>query len=439
MKHLLWLAVGVLAGCPGSSGRPVQEKSPADVQAIARAADIRSADSDWPWWRGADRNGHALAGLAFEPTKISDHLRWRSPVPGRGHASPVVWGNKIFVATADEAQQTQALFCFDRDGGSQLWNTELHRGGFMKKHNKNSHASATPACDGQHVFCVSMIQQALWATAVDMDGKIVWQKRLGDFRPKHGYGSSPVLYKSLVIVAGDNRGPGYLVALDRDSGEVVWRKGRPAGDSYGTPVIAKVAGREQLLLSGREQVASYDPASGRLLWRCEGISSVTANTMAWHEDLVLGSTGYPDNVVMCVRADGSGDVSATHVMWKKNFRMYVASAVVVDDLFLIVRDDGVALVLEPATGKSVWQKRLGGAFSASPTAAGDTVYVPNEEGRLFLLTASAPFRILGSHDLGEAVFASPVICDGQLFVRGEHHLFCFGPPRAAAAVSNDHG
>ncbi len=279
-----------------------------------------------------------------------------------------------------------------------------------------------------------MAEKGLYATAVDLQGNIVWQERLHDYPSKHGYGSSPVLYKSLVIVAGEPRGPGYLVALERTSGKVVWRKRRFQSDSYGTPVIAQIGGRDQLLLSGQGEIISYDPASGRPWWNCSGISSITANTMVWHDDLVLGSTGYPDNVLMCVRADGSGDVTASHIVWQKNYRMYVPSAVVVDNLFLIVRDDGVALALQPESGKKVWEKRLGGNFSASPTAAGQQVFVPNEEGRLYVLTAQAPFRVVATHDLEEAVFASPVICNRQLFLRGEKSLYCFGavPPPAAS-------
>ncbi len=440
-RHVRWLALLILAGCPASSQGPVREQAPEDEPAIRSAPHVRAAASDWPWWRGGQGNGQAATGVNFDPAQLGEHLRWQTKVPGHGHASPIIWGHQIFVATADEAAQTQSLLCYDRRDGRQLWQTQLHQGPFLKKHAKNSYASATPACDGQHVFCVTMAQKGaqkgLYATAVDLRGKIVWQERLGDYPSKHGYGSSPVLYKSLVIVAGEPRGPGYLVAMERTSGRVVWRKRRFQSDSYGTPVIAQIGGREQLLLTGQKQIISYDPASGRPWWNCSGISAVCANTMVWHHDLVLGSTGYPDNVLMCVRADGSGDVTASHVVWQKNYRMYVPSAVVVDNLFLIVRDDGVALALEPESGKKVWEKRLGGNFSASPTAAGQLVFVPNEEGRLFVLTADAPFRVVATHDLEEALFASPVVCEGQLFLRGEKNLSCFGAPPASTPSPAD--
>ena len=190
---------------------------------------------------------------------------WQADVPGRGHATPSIWGEQVFVATADEGQQTKSLLCYDRPSGALVWNREIHRSGFMHIHSKNSQASATPACDGRHVYCAFMVNEGIWLNAVDLAGQIAWQQKAGDFRSKHGYGSSPLIYKSLVIVAADNDGGGFLAALHSESGKIAWKIPRERSASFGTPVLANVAGREQLLLSGQSSVISYNPVTGEEL------------------------------------------------------------------------------------------------------------------------------------------------------------------------------
>ncbi|MGB6041845.1 MAG: PQQ-binding-like beta-propeller repeat protein, partial [Pirellulales bacterium] len=412
---------------------PVSTIEAADVSSIKATPEVDVANTGWPWWRGTQRNGHAVADVDVQPKQLMENVLWKSPVPGRGHATPIIYGNQVFVATADKEQETQSLRCYNRSNGDLLWNTEIHQGGFPSIHSKNSFASGTPACDGEQVFCCFANDRALWMTAVDFDGKVKWRKRVGDLDSQHGFGGSPVIYKSLVIIAADHRGPGYLAALDRADGDVVWRKPRPQEDSYGCPVVAHVAGRDQLLLSGQHRITSYDPASGQPLWNCKGIARVSANTTSWYEDLVIGSSGYPDNVVMCVRADGSGDVTDSHVLWTMKYRLYVPSALVVGDKLVLIRDDGVAMTLDPRTGKTLSEKRLGGAFSASPTLAGETIYVPSEQGDLLVLKASDPIKVLAKHKFGEGIFASPVVCDRQLFIRGEHHLYCIGKATSVSA------
>jgi outer membrane protein assembly factor BamB len=351
----------------------------------------------------------------------TENVLWKVEVPGRAHASPTIYRNAVFVATADEAKETQSLLCYDRTTGKLRWTRVVHEGGFMHAHGKNSQASATPACDGERVFTTFLSKDGLWVTAVDFDGQIVWQTQAGPFNSQHGYGSSPTLYQSLVIVAGDNQGAGYVAALHRKTGEVIWRTPRESDPSYGTPVIAKTGGRERLLLAGQTRVDSYDPATGEQHWTSPGPADVTANTVAWNDDLVFASGGYPQNGLMAIRAADGSDV-----VWEKDFKLYVPSALVADDRVFVVQDNGVARCLAAATGDEIWTHRLGGDFSSSPVLVEDVIFVASEAGVVHVFKASDRYEEIARHDLGEPIFATPVICGGKMYLRTAKHLYCIG-------------
>jgi outer membrane protein assembly factor BamB len=350
----------------------------------------------------------------------TENVIWEAEVPGRGHASPCIWGDAIYLATADEDHQTQSLLCYDRETGEARWSREIHRGEFMHAHSKNSQASPTPACDGERVFTAFLSQGGLWVTAVDREGKIVWQTQAGPFSSQHGYGSSPAIYKSLVIVSGDNLGQGYVTAIHRESGEIAWRTPRDNGPSYGTPVLALTGGREQLLLSGQEKVRSYNPATGEENWTSPGPAEVTASTIAWNDELIFAGGGYPETAVMAIRADGS------EVVWQKDFKAYVPSPLATGDRLFVVQDTGVARCLHAKTGEEIWTKRLGGDFTASPVLAADIIFVPDEDGLMHVFKAADRFEQLAKNDLDDGGFASPVICGGRLYLRTLRHLYCIG-------------
>jgi outer membrane protein assembly factor BamB len=392
--------------------------APRDAAMAADLPPVQVSNNDWPWWRGPQRNNHASGPLPPVTWSQKQNVLWKTEVPGRGHASPCIWGDAIFIATADESEETQSLECYDRDTGRRRWSREVHRGGFLNAHSKNSQASATPACDGERVFVAFLSQDALWVTGVDVEGKIVWQTKAGPFSSQHGYGSSPVIYESLVIVSGDHQGEGYVTALHRKTGDIVWRVVRGREPSYGTPVVASTGGREQLLLSGQSLVESYDPATGKQLWSSPGPAQITANTLAWNADLVFAGGGYPENSVMAIRADGS------KVAWQTDFKAYVPSPLAVGDRLFVIQDNGVARCLNAMTGDEVWTKRLGGDFTASPVLAGDTIFVPNEAGVTYVFKAADRYQEIARNDLEEDCYASPVICGGRLYQRTSGHLYC---------------
>jgi outer membrane protein assembly factor BamB len=389
---------------------------------------IAPNQDDWPWWRGLNQDGRATPSTVEPPLTWgpTENVVWRTPLSGRGHASPVLWGETLLLANADEEAQTQSLLALSRMDGKPLWSTVIHRGELPSCHPKNSHASATPACDGRQVYAAFVTSDGLWVTALNFAGEIAWQSKAGPFSIEHGYGSSPVLYESLVIVAGDNQGPGYLASFDRATGEMVWRTPRTEHSSYGTPILATLGDRAQLLHSGGNVTAGYDPKTGQQIWKCAGPTETMANTMAIGKGLVYASGGYPDNEILCIRADDSGG-SAGEVVWRTGEGVaYVPSPLVDDGRLYVVNDNGILTCFAAESGTVLWKKRLGGDFTASPVAANGRIYIAAEDGTTHVIASADKFQSLAKNVLGEEQYATPSIAGGRIYVRTTQHLYCFG-------------
>ena len=394
---------------------------------------VEPGPGDWPWWLGPTRDNVAAADQN-PPVRWSatENVVWRADVPGRGHGSPCIWGDRIFLPTAEETPSdgkapAQYLLCYDRGTGRQLWQTEIHRDGFMHTHRKNTQASSTPACDGQRVFVPFMVQGGIWLTAVDLQGKIVWQVPLGRFKSYHGYAPSPVIYKSLVIVVADTPGGSFMVALHRASGEVVWRIPRTNYQSFGSANVGHVAGRDQLVVVGPHQVASYDPNSGNELWVCDGPTKEAATTPVFSDTLVYATAGYPKRILLAIRADGSGNVTQSHIVWRVARKAgYVPTPLLYDGLLYLLTDEGLLRCFDATTGDEHWQEQLRGGYSASPVAVAGRVYVVNEDGLTYVLAAGREFKILAENNLTNGGFATPVLCGGRIYLRTLDHLYCLG-------------
>jgi outer membrane protein assembly factor BamB len=344
---------------------------------------------DWPWWRGPNRDGVAEPSQRV-PLEWSEtrNVLWKVPLPGRGHSSPTIVGNRIYLATADERGQVQSVLALDRANGKTAWKTDISQGGFSKTHPKNSQATPSVACDGKLLFVTFHHHNQVTLTALNLDGKPVWEKVVGAYYPQiyeYGYAPSPVLYDSLVIIAGDVEKGGYLAAYNRENGEQVWRTERPAKYSFSTPVVAKVAGRDQLLISGCELVASYDPKTGNKLWSTPGTTMATCGTMVWSGDLVIASGGYPKAETICVKADGSGEV-----VWKNNQKCYEQSLIVADGFVYCVTDRGIAICWRASDGQMMWQERLAGVFLARAGGRGD---LPDHRGWNHFRVQSQPPKV----------------------------------------------
>lgn len=405
--------------------------------------DPRPGPSDWPWARGVNSANVAEADHLPRRWSANTNLAWQSAASGRGQAAPCVWEDRLFLTVTDSERQTVSLLCLERDSGRSLWQSELHRGGLPELTGNESHDAVTPACDGRHVFVTCAVQGSLWVTAVDFNGRIAWQRAAGNCVLKRGYRSSPAIYKSLLIVAADNEGnrldrlvgSSFLAALHRQTGEIIWRIRRPSGDSYGTPVVAQVAGRDQLFLAGKGLIASYDPATGDALWTCRWSGERVFNAVAFDDGHVFASTRHPQGELICIRADGDGDVTDTHVVWReKSAASGVTSPVVFEGQLYSLIDDGVLACLDATNGKVLWKRRLGGSVGSSPVIAGRFLYCCNNEGTTFVIQLGGKGEVIAENSLGTGRLTAPVVSGDKLLLRSNHGLHCLALPRTEPLV-----
>jgi len=388
--------------------------------------------ADWPWWRGPTHDGHAAAGQQV-PLSWSDeeNVLWTAAVPGRGSSSPTVVGDRVYLTTCDERAGSQSVLAFDRLTGGEAWRKEVHASGAMRKNERSTGASGSVACDGRRLFAAFPTSDAVFITALTLDGEQVWQVRLCDYAIHQGYGASPLVHGDTVIVVADHKGGGAVAALDRATGATVWRKERPPMPNYSSPVVLRLHGREQLVLTGCDKVVSLDPASGATLWERAGATTECVTTPVTDGTRVFTSGGYPRNHVSAVHGDGSD------VDWQNGDRVYVPSLLVHDGHLYAVLDAGVAACWDATTGAEKWKHRLGGNFSASPVLLGDTIFATAENGVTHLFRARPDaFEAIGANAVGDEAFATPTICGGRIYLRvaagrgaeRREKLVCIGRP-----------
>lgn len=397
---------------------------------------------NWPGWRGPRGDGTSLETQVPVHWSADEHVAWRVTVPGEGHSSPVVWGDRVFLTACDTGRLQRLLLCHEAGTGRLVWQRDVLEAPLEIKHRLNSYASSTPATDGRLVFV------AFWETAgdvvparnvtapkdasvgrmvvaaYDFEGVQKWIVRPGEFTSCHGFCSCPVVHGSLVIVNGDHDGDGYLVALDRDTGRTVWKTARDHNTrSYVTPIIRTFGGRTQMILSGSRHVAGYDPGTGREFWRVRGPTEQFVASMVDDGRLVFLTGGYPDKVIMAIDPNGSGDVTDTHVAWRSARNCaYVPAPIVVAGKFMLASDDGVASCYDATTGERLWNARLGGHYSGSPVAAGGLVYFTDDDGVTKVVRPGAEFDVVAENRLDEAISSSPAISAGSIFFRTARHL-----------------
>lgn len=415
------ISCGILVGAVISSAQ-VDAAEPGPKH-LAASISMSISSADWPWWRGPNRDGSAAPDQS-PPTTWShrENVLWRAPVPGRGHGSPMLWKDRLYLATADQDADVQRVLCFARDTGNLIWQKTVHQGGLehngdRKPNERASMASSTVATNGQLLFINFLNDNAVWTSALSLDGDIVWQRKISDYIVHQGYGSSPAIYRDLVIVAADNKGGGAVVAFDQETGNEVWRRDRPALPNYSSPVIVHVAGHDQLIMTGCDLVTSLDPLTGKELWKVSGATTECVTSTVTDGKHIFTSGGYPKNHVAAVVADGSGTLA-----WENNLRAYVPSLLVKDNHLFAVLDAGVATCIRSDTGEEVWKARLGGTFSSSPVMVGDRIYATNEQGETFIFLATPErFEKIAQNELGESVFATPTICDSRIYARVAHY------------------
>ncbi len=388
---------------------------------------------NWPAWRGPTRDGIAAAGQT-PPIRWSesDNIVWRASIPGRGHSSPTVVGNRIYLATADQEKQTQRVLSFDRNSGRLVWDTVVHQGSLdTAGHRNTSQASSTVAYDGERLYINFLNGKAIHTSALDLQGRVLWQQTVGDFVTHQGFASSPVIHESVVLVTADHKGGGRLVGLDRRSGKVLWQHSRPKIANYTSPSIVRAAGRTQMVVAGCNLLSSFDPVTGAKLWEMEGSTEECVVTAVTDGERVFVSGGYPKNHTVAVQADGSGKV-----VWQNTARVYVPSMIVQEGYLYAVTDAGMAVCWKSDTGEERWKERLGGEFYSSPVRVGQRIYVTNLGGTTSVFEATPNrFKLIAQNQLGNEVYASPAICGNRIYMRvaktGEgrqEFLYCIGSP-----------
>lgn len=369
---------------------------------------------DWPWWRGPNLDGSAVVTQQLPlPWDAKKDVRWIVDVPGRGHGSPTIAGDSIYLATCDEGQGSQSVLAFDRETGQLKWNTVVHSNGAMLKNAKSSGASGSVATDGERLFINFATGGKVVLSTLSLEGRILWQQTVCDYQIHQGYGASPALYEELVYCVADTKGGGAIAAYERATGKLVWKQPRPSNPNYPSPIVLDVAGKPQLILTGCDAIVSYHPKTGEVLWEVAGATTECVTTTVTDGTHVYSSGGYPKNHMSAIRGDGSKTIA-----WENDERVYVPSMVIKDGYLYAVLDAGIAACWKSDTGKQMWKGRLGSDISASLILVGDKIYAINEKSEGFVFEANPKeLKLLGKCSIGDEMFASPVVADGRLYLR----------------------
>lgn len=381
---------------------------------IAAAAALGNPN-DWPAWRGPTADGHAAPGQTV-PAAWGDstHVLWKSPIPGRGHGSPTVLGERIFVATADTDLEEQRVLCLSGVDGKLLWSTAVHKGNLDSgKHRLSSPATATLATDGRRIYVNFPNSRALFTSALDLDGQLLWQTRIGDFVMHQGFGVSPVVHGETVLVNADHKGGGKVAALDRKTGKLLWSHQRPALPNYTTPAIVRAAGRLQMILSGCNLISSFDPATGAKLWEIEGSTEECVTAAVTDGERVFVSGGYPRNHVAAVAADGSGKI-----VWQNPARVYVPSMLLMQGHLYAALDSGHIACFRADSGEELWKEKVDRDFYASPVMLGNRIFITSLHASTSVVEVSPlGCKVLSQNKLGDESLSSPSICGNRIYLR----------------------
>jgi outer membrane protein assembly factor BamB len=423
--------MGLLVGAALAGAALAQGEWP-DVTPKAGWDDLPPAKIDaaeWPRWRGPNLDNVAPAGARPPVAWGADkNVKWRARLPGTGYSSPCVAGGRIYLTSGDAAQGAVWLFALEQATGKVVWQTEVYRGPVAKQHADNSLASATVACDGERVFVPYQTDKAVGLVAVGLDGKTLWNTIIAPYTSIQGYSASPAFYKSAVILPVEGAPGCRMAALHRATGAVVWRTTlRAVKESYASALVARVAGRDQLLLIGGDTTRGYDPENGGLLWECQGPSTFCGATPVVGGDVMYATAGWPKRALLAIRADGSGDVTKSHVLWSSDAKAgYIPTPLLSEGVLYAVNDQGLLRGYDAKDGKVLWERDFKAPFYSSPLLAGGTLYLFDRKGKGYALAAGRAPGPVATNALPAGVFATPVALGGCLYLRTLGDLYCFG-------------
>lgn len=387
------------------------------------------------WTRFRGPNGSGVSSATTVPEKWGDKdYRWTAELPGIGHSCPVVWGDRLFVTSADVSNGVRYLLCLNALTGEQLWTKKFEFAKY-KKHNNNSFASNTPTVDGEFVYVLWQSPKSSSLSAFSHRGEPAWTADLGAYRHGQGSGTSPVLYEEMVVVSNDHGQGSFLAAYDRKTGEERWklpREGKRA--CYSTPCVYEPEGQpaELIFTHCYEGVIGVDPKTGKQKWMVDPFGrfpqrAVVSPFVAG--DLVIsgsGARGGERNIVAVHPPTGPTATAQEKFRASKTGTPHVPTPVAYKDWLFLWGDNGIVSCLELATGKTVWQKRIGGNFFSSPICIDGKLYGVDLEGTVVVLAASDQFAELARNEIGQPTRATPAVANGTLYLRTESHIFAIG-------------
>ncbi len=384
---------------------------------------------EWPMWRGPLGDGHSTESGVPIRWSNTENVAWKVAIAGKGHSSPIVWGNRVFLTTAIEGERKRMLLCLSRASGNTLWERQVLVAPLEQKHTLNNYASATPATDGERVYVAFLDKPNVRLVCYDMGGHELWRITPGTFRSMHGWAAAPIIYKNLVILNCDQDGQGFLAAYDKVSGQERWRTDRPNHTrSYCVPLIAEAPsekGKMQMVLTGSKCTAGYDPDTGKELWIVDGPTEQFVASPVLSDGIFFITGGFPTFHYMGITPQGK-------VLYHEKMGAYVPSPIAVDKNVYMVTDEGQAWCIETKSGNRLWSKRLGQHHRPSPVYADGHLYFLADDGEMFVLKASPKFELVAKSRLEEDCFASPAISRGQIFIRTVNNLYCIGKQDEAA-------
>lgn len=424
--------------------------------AVVAATAVGVSAENWPQWRGP--GGQGISRESNLPTEWGPgrNIAWSTELPGSGHSSPIVWGDRIFLTSvvegdvvpgakavthlmegkewvhpdsvAADRKHTFRVLALDAKSGTILWDQMAYEGAvYDARHRRSSFAGPTPVTDGSMVYAY-FGPEGLYA--YDFSGALVW-KVVEKFPTLGlGTGTSPILYQDLVIVQRDedNGDNSVIVAYDKKTGREVWKTKRPVQISWGTPVLVEVGNRTELVTNGTELIIAYDPASGKELWRTKGVESNAIHTPLVGHGLVIVTAGFPAKKVIAIRPGALAD--DRRVAWEyAKGTGYVVSNILYGDYLYLLTDNGIVTCLDPETGAVKYEGGrvpVPARFMGSPVAFGGFIAMTSEDGDTFMLKAGPAHEVVRTNSVDEPVYSSPAIADGRIYIRGQKHLFAIG-------------
>ncbi len=413
---------------------------------VVCAGQADSAQTYWSQWRGPQGTGTAPNGNPPLEWSEEKNVRWKVVIPGKGHASPIVWGDKVFVLTAipKEASKAEgggrsgpepvpsqfAILAIDRQSGKTIWQrTAREEKPHEGTHPDGSWAANSPVADGEHIYAY-FGSRGLYC--YDMNGELKWQKDLGDMQTRNGFGegSSPALYGDALVINWDHEGDSFVAVLDKKTGEERWRATRDEVTSWSTPIVVEVNGKAQVIVNATNRVRSYDLESGELVWECGGMTVNTIPSPVAADGVLYVMSGFRGNALLAIQlAKAKGDITGTDaILWSHNRDTpYVPSPLLYGDaLYFLKSNNGILSSFNAKTGEQHYVQRLEGieGMYASPVGAKGRIYLAGRNGISLVVKHGAEYEILSSNALDESFTASPAIVGSELYLRGQSALYC---------------